>query len=148
MRRFDWSGFIGGTIGLLFWAALLWFAFGSSIQAFFTPLRYDDCYTQSIPYEEIEQGFTNPSNPDWEIIQKGEYGTKQICKPNKDGYDNKITVLKQPVDEITRYIYHPDLAPQYENSQPTAICNDGTYSYSQSRSGTCSWHHGVRQWLY
>jgi hypothetical protein len=30
---------------------------------------------------------------------------------------------------------------------PTAICADGTYSYSQSRSGTCSWHGGVSTWL-
>ena len=29
----------------------------------------------------------------------------------------------------------------------TAICNDGTYSYSASRSGTCSHHGGVRIWL-
>jgi xanthosine utilization system XapX-like protein len=29
----------------------------------------------------------------------------------------------------------------------TAICNDGTYSYSQHRSGTCSRHGGVKQWL-
>jgi hypothetical protein len=28
----------------------------------------------------------------------------------------------------------------------TAICNDGTCSYSQHRSGTCSHHGGVRQW--
>jgi hypothetical protein len=30
---------------------------------------------------------------------------------------------------------------------PTAICMDGTYSYSQSRSGTCSYHGGVATWL-
>ena len=29
----------------------------------------------------------------------------------------------------------------------TAICRDGTYSYSQHRSGTCSHHGGVRTWL-
>lgn len=30
--------------------------------------------------------------------------------------------------------------------EPTALCNDGTYSYSQHRSGTCSWHDGVAEW--
>lgn len=30
---------------------------------------------------------------------------------------------------------------------PTARCRDGTYSYSQHRSGTCSHHGGVAQWL-
>jgi hypothetical protein len=29
---------------------------------------------------------------------------------------------------------------------PTAICMDGTYSYSANRSGTCSWHGGVAEW--
>lgn len=29
----------------------------------------------------------------------------------------------------------------------TARCADGTYSFSQSRSGTCSHHGGVAQWL-
>jgi hypothetical protein len=29
----------------------------------------------------------------------------------------------------------------------TALCNDGTYSFSQTRSGTCSHHGGVAQWL-
>lgn len=29
----------------------------------------------------------------------------------------------------------------------TAICRDGTYSYSQSRRGTCSHHGGVMRWL-
>jgi hemolysin activation/secretion protein len=30
----------------------------------------------------------------------------------------------------------------------SARCRDGTYSYSQSRRGTCSHHGGVAQWLY
>jgi len=29
----------------------------------------------------------------------------------------------------------------------TAICKDGTYSYSQNRRGTCSKHGGVARWL-
>ncbi len=29
----------------------------------------------------------------------------------------------------------------------TALCRDGTYSYSQTHSGTCSHHGGVAQWL-
>ncbi|MEK7605785.1 MAG: DUF3761 domain-containing protein [Patescibacteria group bacterium] len=41
-------------------------------------------------------------------------------------------------------------SPAYSNSVPagaTAICGDGTYSFSQSRRGTCSHHGGVSQWL-
>lgn len=40
--------------------------------------------------------------------------------------------------------------PQYSSSAPagaSAKCRDGTYSYSQSRRGTCSHHGGVVQWL-
>jgi hypothetical protein len=29
----------------------------------------------------------------------------------------------------------------------TARCRDGTYSFSQHRRGTCSWHGGVAEWL-
>lgn len=41
-------------------------------------------------------------------------------------------------------------SPAYAPSVPagaTAICGDGTYSFSQHRSGTCSHHGGVAQWL-
>ncbi len=41
-------------------------------------------------------------------------------------------------------------SPAYSNSAPqgaTAVCGDGTYSFSQSRRGTCSHHGGVSQWL-
>jgi hypothetical protein len=32
-------------------------------------------------------------------------------------------------------------------SRPSAICKDGTYSYSKNRRGTCSHHKGVKIWL-
>lgn len=42
------------------------------------------------------------------------------------------------------------VAPAVATSPPTgatAQCRDGTYSYSQHRSGTCSHHGGVAKWL-
>lgn len=42
------------------------------------------------------------------------------------------------------------LAPPAGASPPagaTAQCRDGTYSYSQHHSGTCSYHGGVAKWL-
>jgi hypothetical protein len=38
---------------------------------------------------------------------------------------------------------HADRVPR----GATARCRDGTYSFSQSRRGTCSWHGGVAAWL-
>jgi Rieske Fe-S protein len=42
-------------------------------------------------------------------------------------------------------------SPAYSNSGvpagASAQCRDGTYSFSQHRSGTCSHHGGVMQWL-
>ena len=41
-------------------------------------------------------------------------------------------------------------SPYASSSAPagaTAQCGDGTYSFSQSRSGTCSHHGGVASWL-
>jgi uncharacterized protein YgiM (DUF1202 family) len=41
-------------------------------------------------------------------------------------------------------------SPTMYNKQPagaTAQCRDGTYSFSQSRRGTCSHHGGVARWL-
>ena len=40
-------------------------------------------------------------------------------------------------------------SPTYYSSVPagaTALCRDGTYSFSQSRRGTCSRHGGVARW--
>lgn len=34
------------------------------------------------------------------------------------------------------------------SSGPTARCRDGSYSYSQHRSGTCSHHGGVARWIH
>jgi hypothetical protein len=37
--------------------------------------------------------------------------------------------------------------PSSNPAGATAQCKDGSYSYSQHRSGTCSGHGGVKQWL-
>lgn len=37
--------------------------------------------------------------------------------------------------------------PQQSPMGVTAICRDGTYSYSHHHRGTCSHHKGVSQWL-
>ncbi|HYS39331.1 MAG TPA: DUF3761 domain-containing protein [Pseudonocardiaceae bacterium] len=43
-------------------------------------------------------------------------------------------------------VHRPEQAPAAP-AGATARCQDGTYSFSQHRSGTCSHHGGVAQWL-
>ena len=41
-------------------------------------------------------------------------------------------------------------SPRHSDGVPdgaTAVCNDGTYSFSRNRRGTCSHHGGVNYWL-
>ncbi|MDG3015750.1 DUF3761 domain-containing protein [Speluncibacter jeojiensis] len=38
-------------------------------------------------------------------------------------------------------------SPDGDSGGATARCNDGTYSHSRSRSGTCSGHDGVASWM-
>jgi hypothetical protein len=63
-----------------------------------------------------------------------------------------IRHLKSTVADSNRAVKHEDRAQTQAvltslADGPTAICNDGTKSYSQHASGTCSWHGGVRRWV-
>ena len=46
----------------------------------------------------------------------------------------------------------PDSSDSSDGDSPSsgahAVCRDGTFSYSQNRSGTCSHHGGVAKWLW
>jgi Protein of unknown function (DUF3761) len=69
---------------------------------------------------------------------------------------SKASATKKPsssCDSATHYVnssgncvLRPVAAPKAP-AGATAKCNDGTYSSSQHRSGTCSRHGGVAQWL-
>jgi hypothetical protein len=43
-------------------------------------------------------------------------------------------------------VHRPEQAPA-QPAGATAQCEDGTYSFSQHRQGTCSHHGGVARWL-
>lgn len=77
----------------------------------------------------------------------GYVSTKYLSK-HKHSYHSTRPLTK------TRYYTnsrgHRVQSPTRYTSAPsgaTALCNDGTYSFSQSRRGTCSHHGGVAQWL-
>ena len=53
-----------------------------------------------------------------------------------------ITVLVIPA-----FSYHAEAkTKQISSFAPTALCKDGTYSYSKNHRGTCSHHKGVKKW--
>lgn len=50
--------------------------------------------------------------------------------------------------DTTNYNNSYSTKTTYDKSQnATALCRDGTYSYSANRRGTCSHHGGVKYWL-
>lgn len=50
-----------------------------------------------------------------------------------------------PTETVTPF---PAIVPSPAHpAGASALCNDGTYSYSTTRSGTCSGHGGVYIWL-
>jgi hypothetical protein len=51
------------------------------------------------------------------------------------------------VNSAGNTVCSPFSSPSGPPAGATAQCRDGTYSFSQSRSGTCSSHGGVAQWL-
>jgi hypothetical protein len=68
---------------------------------------------------------------------------------------NNLPVEHAPVNCTNRGTYVNSKGetvkrPEHCSSAPngtTARCRDGTYSFSQSRRGTCSHHGGVAPWL-
>lgn len=61
---------------------------------------------------------------------------------NETSYGNNDIYINSQGNEVQ--------SPGYYDSAPagaSAQCGDGTYSFSQSRRGTCSHHGGVAAWL-
>jgi len=89
------------------------------------------------PEDEVQS--TAPSSP--VVTQPAK---KIISSAPVDGIplSNNNTYINSQGNEVH--------SPAYAPSVPTgasAICRDGTYSFSQNRRGTCSHHGGVSEWL-
>ena len=59
-------------------------------------------------------------------------------------------VAQEPIRHYTNSYGNTVQSPTRYNKTPagaTALCRDGSYSFSQSRRGTCSHHGGVARWL-
>jgi hypothetical protein len=59
-------------------------------------------------------------------------------------YLMKVTIMRRLTLSLVLLI--PLMLSARPASAQTAVCRDGTYSYSQHRSGTCSHHGGVARW--
>ena len=110
---------------------------------------------KTLPEKEIDSGekttFFEGDNgkKTRELDSEGSYGTKRVCKKADKVVSETVTKEPKPTTyKVYTYKYTPSrpYAPAYSNYGPSAICGDGTYSYSSGR-GTCSWHGAVAQWL-
>lgn len=96
---------------------------------------YDVTYTNGVETARSKISQKVTSKPINEVIAVGTYVAPQPDCPNG-------TYINSSGDTVCR--------PYESNSAPsgaTAQCVDGTYSFSQHHSGTCSHHGGVAAWL-
>lgn len=129
---------------------------------------------EKIPFETKQENDSTLASGQTQVKQEGKEGVKEF-KYSVDYQNNKEikrsliseTVTIQPIAKITLIgtkISTPltstksgdgytnvdgDYVPSPSNNPAgaTARCKDGTYSYSQNRSGTCSHHGGVAEWF-
>lgn len=76
------------------------------------------------------------------IESSAEYKSKKLVHK----IEREITQPKQTKTERKTAEVH-STKTQTSNSNATAQCLDGTFSYSKSKSGACSSHGGVAKWL-
>lgn len=86
---------------------------------------------------------------DWILVsyqgKTGYVSSKYLTKTKPAGH-----IDHGPVKYYTNSAGERVQSPTHYNSAPegaTALCRDGTYSFSRSRRGTCSHHGGVARWL-
>jgi cytoskeletal protein RodZ len=132
--------------------------------------------TQAVPFESTTQndaamasGTTNVSTTGVNGVRTIIYSVTYTDGKETARTEKSNTVTTPPVTQVTKigtyvapavpsagsscsggYINSAGNCVPSPGSSPagaSARCGDGTYSYSQSRSGTCSHHGGVATWL-
>lgn len=130
--------------------------------------------TESVPFETTEVNDSSLSKGSSRTTTEGVDGvrTHTYKVTYSDGKETsrieiKNEITTQPINKVVAvgtYVAPQQTCPNgtyvnsagntvcspYSSSTPpagaTAECRDGTYSFSQSRSGTCSHHGGVAEW--
>lgn len=115
--------------------------------------------TSEEPFETEYYDDGNLASGTTRVDQEGQNGvrTKTYKVTYTDGKETSRELISdeittEPVNKIVANGTYTAPAPATSEAQETpagatAICNDGTYSYSQNHSGTCSHHKGVKVWL-
>lgn len=116
-----------------------------------------DRFTNARPCTPIDERFAGLS--DDELSEKlfpsrnyllGEKLADVNVLPNDDDVPVPTSTVQSPNGTYTNTYGNEVPSPYYAPSVPagaSARCGDGTYSFSQSRRGTCSHHGGVAEWF-
>jgi hypothetical protein len=89
---------------------------------------------------------TNPVKPTATTVQTKPTSTEKVSTPAPVPTPHPTCTNGTYVNSAGNTICSPEAAPSAP-AGATAQCVDGTYSFSQSHSGTCSHHGGVASWL-
>ncbi len=98
--------------------------------------------TKYLSREKTVKARINSSNYSWTSNSSSSYSHSSYSKSSSNSNGGGGYYTNCDGQRIQR--------PTYYNSRPagaTAICRDGTYSFSTHRRGTCSGHGGVQAWL-
>lgn len=97
-------------------------------------ITYEVTYTDGVETARKEVANQITTKPIDEVIARGTKAPQPDC-PNGTYVNSQGNTVCRP--------YQSSGVP----AGATAQCKDGTYSFSQSRRGTCSGHGGVATWL-
>lgn len=112
---------------------------------------YSVTYTDGAVTERVLVSSEVTKEPVTRVIKNGTYEAPQVQQPSQ----TQATPQQQAapaqgcpngayVNSAGNIVCRPSAE---QGNGATAICRDGTYSYSQTRSGACSGHRGVSRWL-
>jgi Protein of unknown function (DUF3761) len=91
-------------------------------------------------FDAVARSSPTPTPSPTPLLAEIEQRTKELeleIKQRKKELELELERSKTAVDEFMRQWRHG----------ATALCRDGTYSYSANRRSACSHHGGVAQWL-
>lgn len=112
---------------------------------------YEKIYEDGVLKRSKVVSSTVTEEPVNKIVANGTYVAPASTSTPKSSSSGSSTVTKPtycPNGTYTNAYGQTVCRPSSTNAGgATAVCSDGTYSYSKTRSGTCSHHGGVSRWL-